>query len=106
MYIYRENEAPLKDGVGLFGYTNSATISELTVKGEIEISGNSARQVTNIGGVVGCADATQLSKAFSYVNIHNTGGETAHVMSGWRRLQWRLHIPMYVFRNCRCGQYV
>ncbi len=79
MYIYRENEAPLKDGVGLFGYTNSATISELTVKGEIEISGNSARQVTNIGGVVGCANATQLSKAFSYVNIHNTGGETAHV---------------------------
>lgn len=55
MYIYRENEAAFKDGVGLFGYTNSATISELTVKGEIEISGNSARQVTNIGGVVGCA---------------------------------------------------
>ena len=80
LYIERENETATKtDGAGLFGYTNGAKISGLTVKGQISIHGNGHRQIENIGGVIGHAQDTQLSETFSYVNIGSTGGEVTHV---------------------------
>ena len=79
LYIERENETPVKDGVGLFGYTKNAVITELIINGKILITGTASRQVINIGGVIGHAETTQLSKAFSYVDISNENNETTHV---------------------------
>lgn len=51
----------------------------MIINGKILITGTASRQVINIGGVIGHAETTQLSKAFSYVDISNENNETTHV---------------------------
>lgn len=82
LYIDRENKGASQsiDGVGLFGCTSGATISGLTVRGQLSISGSGDHAIQRVGGIVGYSLNTDLSEVNSYVNIQNSGtGNLAHV---------------------------
>ncbi|MFI3287964.1 MAG: fimbrillin family protein [Rikenellaceae bacterium] len=65
IYVYSSD-----DNVGLFGYTDKASISNLSISGTITSSGD------YVGGLVGCADESMIS------NCHNSATVTAYDCAG------------------------
>ena len=82
LYISRENKTETTlQGVGLFGYTKGATISKMTVYGDVTVHRETEKgKIERIGGIVGAVDGGKISELFSYVNITGIGElETPHV---------------------------
>ncbi|MFR5876185.1 MAG: hypothetical protein ACLUFN_06820 [Eubacterium sp.] len=73
--ISNMNITASSDNQGLFGYTEYANISYLTVKGSIVCTQSCAA----VGGVVGFLYDSTLSDINSYVDITDTGVEMHHV---------------------------
>ena len=70
---------------GIFAYTGTATVKDLTVEGKITLDNTSGTNVIDgVGGIVGTARGTTITNCVSYVNISGTakGGRAVAGIAG------------------------
>lgn len=73
--VYIDKDIKVREGVGLFGYANGATIKNLSVTGYISV-------VWYQGGIVGCAKNSTVSDCQSSVTITQSDWYLCDVYSG------------------------
>ena len=77
MFISRWNIKA--DDIGLFGSVSGASISDMTVNGQINLSAAADKDIQHVGGIVGSANGSRLSGLVSYVGILGNGADIPHI---------------------------